>query len=171
MSSIRAEAEQEIRRAAEEDRARDEYNEREARRLVESWFYRDFYEHHLIPNPDYTSRSYAPKSNPRRIVDPARPLPPMEAFDLTYPGVHADAEFVCEGIRYRVKWKYHPGGDRAYWDDGWWPQWFVVVRVPRLFGLLGYREVEEGVSHPADVVETLASYGYAVPEPATRGGT
>lgn len=32
-----------------------------------------------------------------------------------------------------VRWSYSPGGDRASWDDGWWPSFFVVVQRRRGF--------------------------------------
>lgn len=52
--------------------------------------------------------------------------------------VHWDADFVIDGQRYVVIWKYERyGSDRAHWDDGWWPEFFAVVARRR--GLVPWR--------------------------------
>lgn len=65
------------------------------------------------------------------IENPARPFPTMEfvAGDGGYSGTSTllirDGDDV---LTFRVSWKYEGGGDRAYWDDGWWPTWELRVR-------------------------------------------
>lgn len=126
-----------LERGASESEERDtrhremrEYRAVDNEKRTTTEFYRRFYEHHMVANPDWTCFSY---STPRVIVDPERPLPAITDFRLEASNdsiyvEKAESTFTCEGIRFACRWKYQGGGDRAYWDDGWWPDWFVVRR-------------------------------------------
>lgn len=135
-----------------EQRDREAHWERENFKHTTSWFLgRDFYEDRWIRNPDYKPYSY---TSPRRIENPANPFPEITDWKVIGSGdVHADSTFVCEGIRYICRWKYHGGGDRAYWDDGWWPEWYVVVER-RVLGIFK-RRAEVRVHGAAQVAEAL----------------
>lgn len=114
----------------------------EAKKLAESWFYRDFYR------------------SPRR--------PPLEEFDVERPRhIHATAEFVCEGVRYRLRWVYR--GALAGHDDGWFPRWYLVV-PPKRRRFPWQRPGEERevrVTSPENVLETIVVLG--VPrEPSSK---
>jgi hypothetical protein len=75
------------------------------------------------------------------------PEPELEGWRVIGPGdTYAPSEFTVEGILYRVRWEFEgAGGDRAHWDNGWWPQWSVVVRRPRRWLPFLQHEVEVGV--------------------------
>lgn len=95
----------------------------------------DFYREHYKPNPDYKGMY-----GTRYIVDP--PFPDVTDWRKIGPGdTRAPSEFVCEGIRYRCAWEYKGGGDRAYWDDGYWPKWFVRVKRWRLLPFKAWLQV------------------------------
>ncbi|MDF2751635.1 MAG: hypothetical protein K0S82_17 [Gaiellaceae bacterium] len=137
----------EIEQREREAQARRERWYDENRRHTISRFRQDFYRHLYIRNPDKRAWS--------RVI-PGPDMPEVTDWDTTGPGdTRAPSTFICEGIRYACRWEYRGGSDRADWDDGWWPQWFVVVERPRFFGLLRRRE-EIQVHGPAQVAEALA---------------
>lgn len=151
-SVIERGAQEDARRQAEEQ-ARKERWTQECHDHTISRFYMDFYRHHYKANPDYRSYSYR---EPRYIHDP--PLPEVTEWDASAFGdTRADSTFVCEGLRYICRWRFEgTGGDPAYWDDGWWPDWFLVLDKP--FKLLPFltRKVEVQVYGPENVAQALA---------------
>lgn len=113
-------AELEASRQAEFER--DAHRQAANQKHAANWFWRDFYRHHWIRNPD---TGY---NQPRLIIDPDRPLPQITEWEFEGASSHASCFFTCEGFRFACRWRYSGGGDRAYWDDGWWPDWFLVRR-------------------------------------------
>lgn len=86
--------------------------------------------------------------------------PVIEDWEPIEAGWHGASEFTCEGVRYRVRWKFEgTDGDRAYWDNGWWPKWSMVFLERCRHWLFFTREVEveEGVWGPSQVADVLAS--------------
>lgn len=146
----RQEAE-ELEREHEERQER--WREQTHQRVIRD-FWQTFYKDRIIRNPEFTGLG----SKPRLIWDPDNMPPEIHNWELlpNQPSSQGDSTFLCEGIRYICRWKYHGGGDRAYWDDGWWPDWFVVVERPRFFGLLRRRE-EIKVNGAASVAEAIES--------------
>lgn len=124
---------------------RDAYRQASNLKHTQSWFWRDFYRNHWIRNPD---TSY---SAPRLIVDPNNPLPELTYWQFEGTGSHASSSFTCEGLRFVCRWKYEGGGDRAYWDDGWWPQWYLIRRRR----WLRFRTSETQVHGPESIARTL----------------
>lgn len=47
------------------------------------------------------------------------PHPELERFETS--GSRGNSTFSWLGRPWRCSWEYCGGGDRAYWDDGWWP--------------------------------------------------
>jgi hypothetical protein len=148
-----AEIERRAREAEEQAAADVEWN----RNHVAWWFRYVFYSSagHQIPNPDrYAYQRY--------VENPENPFPPIEEWRLTEtsgtPVPRASSEFVCEGLRFRVRWKDERrsyGEDRASWDDGWWPEWYLVLRRPRRFVPFLRSTVEVRVWGEKNVAEAL----------------
>lgn len=110
-----------------------------------SWFYRDFYRH-----------LFRYDQGRRRHV--AEGLPPVHEWTPASDDSRADSTFLCEGLRYRCRWTFHgTGGDRAYWDDGWWPDWFLLV--PKRRWLIFPIDAEAKVHGPESVAEAAAEHG------------
>lgn len=155
--TIITKGQEEIRQREAAQRARDERDREASRKRTVNWFRNmgHFYERrdHTIANPAYRS-SYG--SEPRLIENPANPWPTIEQWEPIGPlnGSTTSSTFICEGIRYVCRWKWEGGGDRAYWDDGWWPEWYVVVERPAWFGLRTRRE-EVRVHGASNVAEVL----------------
>jgi hypothetical protein len=132
---------------AEQERANRAYFAKQNRDHTVNRFQKAFYRHHWILNPDDVKRYYT-----KWIIDPDNPLPEVTDWTADGDGVHASAEFTCEGIRFRVEWDYKGGGDRAYWDDGWWPDWYIVARrrfLPFLTRRIGPFYTPEGLAWAA----------------------
>lgn len=138
--------------AREEDRQQREQNELERlQKRVRKDFLQRFYDDHIIVNPEYTGMG----SKPRLIWDPDNPPPELEDWRPISSGTMGDSTFFCEGIRYICRWQYHGGTDLAYWDDGWWPDWFVVIKRPRKWLPFLRHDVEHPVGGPAQVAEAM----------------
>lgn len=105
----------------EEARKREQDN---ARRWTEdnfentcSRFYQNFYEHLYEPVVEFGYTKHKLSQD----------APPIENWETTqYGDSHGDSSFTCEGNEYEVHWVYRGGSDRAYWDDGYWPDWFLI---------------------------------------------
>lgn len=116
-----------------------------------SKFYFDFFRDRYVYNPE-TRRHSVPADNP---------LPAVEGIAVHDDGMyfadvgHADVSFTCEGLRFRCRWEYHGGGDRAFWDDGWWPTWFLLVRRRRHWLRFLHEDVERPVHGPESITEAL----------------
>jgi hypothetical protein len=149
--------------AAEVERRRREEEEIREVRTLQNFdlttrkFRFDFCRDHYVRDPSGRSS--------RMVEDPENPVPPVENWHLIEDGYFADAghfdsTFTCEGLRYVCRWRFHgTGGDRAYWDDGWWPDWFLIVRRRERLRWLPlvkvWREVEVPVYGPENVAEAL----------------
>lgn len=148
-----------IREREAEEAARTTRWREEARKRCVEWFLSmgHFYDRrdHLIPNPKYRS----PYGRETRLIEnPDNPWPKLEDWEPIEPvcGSTTASTFICEGIRYVCRWKYEGGGDRAYWDDGWWPEWYVVVETKGPLGLFSRRK-EIRVHGAASVAEALGA--------------
>jgi hypothetical protein len=143
----KAEAEQRAKeQAAREERWREQTHQR-----VINDFWQQFYKDRIILNPEYKGWG----SQPRRIWDPDNMPPVIENWSLLpgEPVSQGASTFICEGITYICRWQYRSGGDRADWDDGWWPDWFVVTERRRF---LWTKRVETQVWGPAQVAEVVS---------------
>jgi hypothetical protein len=93
-----------------------------------------------------------------RFVFQYRGAPKAELEDWTPHGTesYSPSSFEYEGVRYYVEWNFEgAGGDRAYWDNGWWPKWYVIVRRPwRFFPFLRH-DVKVPVWGEASVAKAL----------------
>src|SRR3569833_1062202 len=137
MTKIEEEGKQELERRREHDRQRREnWNAQCTQRDNNDYrFY--FYRKHYIRGRD----GY--------VEDPENPFPPIEKIDYVYvvPSPTGCCRLVCEGISYFCEYEYKgTGGDPAYWDDGWWPRFFVLKK--RKF-FVGYAKIPVG--SPEDV--------------------
>lgn len=97
---------------------------------VEWWLRFQFYRDpaYRIANPDRGAWQ-------RTVENPDHPYPQMtnwEPLDLRESSTRGASHFDCDGVHWVVRWVFKGrGGDPADWDDGWWPDWFVVVSRPR----------------------------------------
>jgi hypothetical protein len=147
--SIIEKGRQDAERYEREAQERKERWYEENRRHTISWFRMDFYRHLYIRNPD--TRAWS-----RTIPGPD--MPEVTDWEVIGSGdTRAPSTFVCEGIRYVCRWEYHSGGDRADWDDGWWPQWHVVVRRRRKWLPFLLHEIEVRVYGAAQVAEAVTT--------------
>jgi hypothetical protein len=56
------------------------------------------------------------------------PEPVITDYVADWGSGHRGARFNLDGAPMTVTYHYEGGGDRAYWDDGWWPSFFAVTR-------------------------------------------
>lgn len=136
---------EQARQYAAENEARSERFEREAWERIVNTFRFDFLRDSYMRNPSGRYPAY--------IENPDKPFPPIEFVRwLSNGDTVRSARFTCQGITFEVEWKYEGGGDRADWDDGWWPRWFVIRRGRWFF--IPAKRVQ--VYGPANVAQVFA---------------
>lgn len=136
MSLIKEGAE-ELRQRAARDVANEAHRRNEAIAHCVSRFRFDFcrdrYIAERVKSFDPTNETGL-RSTGRMIENPEKRFPKIE-FVAGYGGYRETTTFrVLDGedeFVFRVTWDYKGGGDLAYWDDGWWPEW--ELRVPQRF--------------------------------------
>lgn len=110
----------------EERRRREEYRRQEARERL-AWFF-----------------NFAFRKNAKE--------PKWDVEFVSGDGLHGTVTRIrVDGHLFDVTWRYESGGDRAYWDDGWWPDFMLLIprrwpRRPRQVNVWGTESIARALA-------------------------